>query len=1369
MFLGIASTTGALLAFCSASAAASEIHGFAESFGMPGSGAGQLALSAPTLSAGKPISAGSGVGVNDESGEIYVADSANHRVSQFDPVKPPAERFVRMFGADVNKTAVAESRNSETDVCPAAGHPGDECQAGTSGSAPGELTTPTFIAVDNSGGLSRGDVYVADSAGTEQRVTKFGPEGELIASWGAGGQLDGSSTPRGLFEEIEGIDTSATGSLWVRGGEMFEFSQSGIFEGEWSPALGAQPTGIALDGAEPERIYLLAGFPWGPIHRFSTVGADEGAALGVEGGFFTDIVANKRTHELFADQQGVSIAAVSPQCIPSKAGTAGPCAPTQVFGEGELAMGAGLGVNSASGTIYAASSEKDEVDVFPVTLEGEAEAASAVGATSVTLHGEVKPKGSPVVHCAFQYGENDSYGQEASCLNAKDEVVGTSSKPIEVETEVHAQPSGLNGGTLYHFRLRLGDEASEFLSSEDKTFATLAIAVVSEVKEQPLDGGRVGLSARVNPRGVASTECQLEWGTSSGPPYEHTVPCEPPMPSGSIPVAVSVQLSGLDTHVTYHFNFSVKDENGTTQAVDHSFILEPVVKPGVKFGDDCPNKALRQVNDSVGLPDCRAYELVTPTKKNAALVGALLFNNIPPQIAANGQRVIAPSIQCFGETPSCVGTRLAEGEPFQFERTALGWSAKPLALPASVYETSSSWGFSAETGAVLFGSPSSPEGPDDLYVRDAEGSLSNLGPAWGPGFSLHQFIFQPIVGTADFSHVLYMMSVPAWPFDAGESSAASLYEYPGVDGSSVEPQIVAVSGGEGSHDLISTCGSTVAGFETLSQTYGSVSADGKTTYFQAAPCKHGAGVNAGREVPSYELFARIDGEGPGARTVVISEPAALSPPQADPECKSSQCIENTTQAKNFRGAEFEGASTDGTIAYFTSPQQLTDRASQDKNANDSAHLGGCSVIQGANGCNLYVFTDPQQTPLAGTHLLDVSAGDTSGIGPEVQGMLALSSDGSHAYFVAKGLLSEAPNAEGERASEGANNLYLYEAPDEAHPQGRLRFVARLSSVEKRSWSSGVDTANASPDGRYLIFESSRGLGTGALAEGPRQIYRYDALTGHIERISFGRAGYNDDGNAGGPGADASIAGAWKATLHRAGPVRSDPTMADDGSIVFFQSPVSLVPGASSEVVVDEAGVKEGRPVKFAQNVYEWEAQGRGGCEEINGCIYLISDGKDSAESGKTVEDAVELLGTDTSGQNVFFATTNRLVPADSDTGRDYYDARVEGGFPVATTLENCEGDSCHPPTSQPPISAPLGSLEFVGPSNPIAIAETIKSTPSNKPLSKVQLLIKALKRCKRKKVRKKRLACERVAHKQYGAKSKKKTNAKKKAHEKGKR
>ena len=134
-------------------------------------------------------------------------------------------------------------------------------------------------------------------------------------------------------------------------------------------------------------------------------------------------------------------------------------------------------------------------------------------------------------------------------------------------------------------------------------------------------------------------------------------------------------------------------------------------------------------------------------------------------------------------------------------------------------------------------------------------------------------------------------------------------------------------------------------------------------------------------------------------------------------------------------------------------------------------------------------------------------------------------------------------------------------------------------------------------------------------------------------------------------------------------------MSADGEYVFFESPVALTPGALNEVQVKTSGRL------LAENVYEYH----------NGNVSLISDGKDTTQvSGTVVESCTRLLGTDATGHNVFFATNDRLTSQDTDTQRDYYDARVcETGDPCFTppaTPVPCQEEGCHTPNGEAPIS-----------------------------------------------------------------------------------
>ena len=102
-------------------------------FGTSGSGDGQF-------------SGNTGIAVDGSNGDLYVADTGNHRIVKLDS----DGNFIRAFGWGVDDgTAAAQ-------VCTSG------CQAGISGSGAGQFDTPRFVAIDQS--PSPGDVYVADTA-----------------------------------------------------------------------------------------------------------------------------------------------------------------------------------------------------------------------------------------------------------------------------------------------------------------------------------------------------------------------------------------------------------------------------------------------------------------------------------------------------------------------------------------------------------------------------------------------------------------------------------------------------------------------------------------------------------------------------------------------------------------------------------------------------------------------------------------------------------------------------------------------------------------------------------------------------------------------------------------------------------------------------------------------------------------------------------------------------------------------------------------------------------------------------------------------------------------------------------------------------
>jgi tripartite motif-containing protein 71 len=111
-----------------------------------------------------------GIAVEQESGDVYVLDSNNHRVEKY----TSGGRFLYAWG-----WGVADGKTQALQVCTT------ECHAGLAGAGAGQLGFAEGIAVDNEpSSPSYKDVYVVDIG--QHRVEKFNPAGEFLLMIGGG-------------------------------------------------------------------------------------------------------------------------------------------------------------------------------------------------------------------------------------------------------------------------------------------------------------------------------------------------------------------------------------------------------------------------------------------------------------------------------------------------------------------------------------------------------------------------------------------------------------------------------------------------------------------------------------------------------------------------------------------------------------------------------------------------------------------------------------------------------------------------------------------------------------------------------------------------------------------------------------------------------------------------------------------------------------------------------------------------------------------------------------------------------------------------------------------------------------------------------
>ena len=632
------------LLFTAVPAQANVSHVFANAFGTAGS----------TPANPYPLLNPTDVEVDQTSHDIYVTDPGNHRVEEFNE----KGEFLLMFGKDVNKT-------TKGNVCPE--NPGDTCQPGTAISSPGGLEDPTYLAVDNSGGASDGDIYVADTG--DNRVSKFDASGHLLANFGTNGQLDIEF--RG---QLWGVAVGPDGDL---------YTGSAAFNGI---------TGYTPDGDEEVYYSNASRTPWLKVDVDGNIYYGEPLAVDPSDG------------ELYQNN-GFIIEHYSVDCNPW---LNGPCEPVDSFGKGHLFGAMGIAIDGSSHTVYVVNSTSNDIAVFsdvrPVVTTS---FASNVTESTVTLNGRVDPDGrGNITECRFEYGFGKTYGHSIPCTPDPE------SSPFTEATNVTAVVSGLSPGTRDHYRVVATNASGATSDGNDETFITTQPPSIDGLKAEKLTVTTAELIAELNPNGL-QTSYWFEYGPNTS--YGETVPIPDGMITGSSVQERRVQLSGLTPHVVYHYRLVAENEDGSTTSEDHTFNFYP---------QSCPNEIARQQTDAGYLPDCRAYELVSPGNAGST---ALYPGGPNTGYATNPPRFSFAGTS--GTLPEAGGDPIdANGDLYVATRTDTGWISRYVGL--------------ASDEAALDGGP--PQGPPGSgFPEESVEDCSQPGGDCGPTKLLNNVLTDP--------------------------------------------------------------------------------------------------------------------------------------------------------------------------------------------------------------------------------------------------------------------------------------------------------------------------------------------------------------------------------------------------------------------------------------------------------------------------------------------------------------------------------------------------------------------------------------------------------------------------------------------------
>jgi hypothetical protein len=1134
-----------------------------------------------------------------------------------------------------------------------------------------------------------GEIYVSDRQ--NERIDEFRSSGEFIR------EVTGAEVPGG-FASFEGIAVDPTnGNLLVAdaGPErdvIDEFNESGHYLGQIlgpSPlsnfgvlhGIAVAPTGylyVADETAEVVDKFLPVGVTLpeataGAVTEVRRDAATLAASADPNGGgdvtscHFSAIPTAE--YKGWEDDPYAGPTSATAPCLNEAGETVGTPAhpiasPTAIHGA--LAIPPGISppagipfrwrVSVANGNGIPRNVAGEDFELPPDVTEIATLAPTEVTQESATLHASFLGEEELETHYYFQYGTSTNYAHQSTVGMFAGTAGGAGSQPEEVSIPV----SGLVKGTTYHYRVIAENKYGKTFG-EDLTFTTYQPPTIESFSSSHLTATSARLEATIDPQSLpAGTRavCRFEYGTTTA--YDSSAPCPEPLEATS-PVHVAVEVTNLESGATYHFRVVAESRWGTVASEDQSFEF---------FPPSCPNSPVRQQTGANYLPDCRAYELVSPGEAN----GTLLFSGGP-----NTGEATNPSrfsfVGAFSSLPGAGNPIVTAGDLYVATRTATGWVSKYVGLPGN------------ESGCVG-GPPNDPNrafGASSNEIQNAVATNPEMSRFmdWADGNS--DSCLTSGNGTGDASWSLSQPSNAPYLWNADGSFVgrlpASFSSAPGAPAAFSCPV-------EGPQDVVPKCSGDVAASGDLSHlAYSSIhvalapgglteapgsaydenTSTGAVTVISKLPNGEDIGQEPGYSDPTeFIRFPAVSNDG----SHILMSTATVTTSRI---CKES-CPEFTSypihlymsvddavtyDVSQGKDVHYVGMTPDGSRVYFTSGERLTP---EDHDSSTDLYMWSQAGAESGHPLTLISKGDNEGQAGEPGNSDSCSASWTTRCGvltysefsySQLWGNLggnglsdnSISANGDIYFYSPEQL-------DGDHGALGQQNLYDYR-------NGRVQYVATLapghvclthsSNEEPRCSEGPIARMQVSPDDAHMAFVTASQLSSYP-NDGHLEMYSYTPSTGALACDSC-----NPDGEPPTSDVYASQDGLF---------------MADDGR-TFFSTTESLVARDTNE----------------ATDVYEY-ADGR---------PRLITPGTGTltftGENLVSLSEIPGLIGVSADGTDAFFSTYDSLTPEDHNGAfLKFYDARANGGFAVKTPVAPCAAaEECRGTGSEAPAAPPLAT------------------------------------------------------------------------------
>jgi hypothetical protein len=1080
-----------------------------------------------------------GTTIDTTAGLLYLADSENNRVDVFDANNGA---FLRAFG-----WGVADGTTNALQVCTTS------CFKGIEGNGAGQLSSPQGLAVDNNAASPAfQDVYVYDSG--NHRVQRFTSAGAFVSEFGTTG------TGPGQFGSIRGVGVvGAAGTVYVIDtsrsvgdcngvGEFVKRVQKFTPTGALTEApiqIADQPCGdvqgFATDSTGAFYVANVGGS--GAVRKYSNTGTPFGAPFPVDPSFNINALATGPADELYVGDHtdGATVLEYSSAGAQTRAfygSTGGIALAERIHG---LAVYPNPPFANAAGDIYVVDREGARLVDIDFPLAGAivhpapaSTKADPIGNTKATLKALVNPEAKPSKYF-FEYISDADYVAAGDSFGAGTVKTNETTVPGAADFILHGVSTAITGlfpEAVYHVRAGAVNSDGGPNLGPEVTFETRKPIELGEAWSTAVAADTAVLHAEANPLGIPAT-ARFEYVDQET--YEETNDFEnakktPPLSSPPIDLGEGeamkealAQLFELKPGTTYRYRLLATNRCEPEPAPLCDFkgpegtftTSKPTQSPVI----ECPNQAFR-TGQAARLPDCRAYEMVSPVDKNGSNVEVTgTISGYPAgldQAALNGQSVTYSTYKAFGKIVSApyANQYLARRDASQ------GWlneaiSPKregPSIMTLKSVELDRQYKYFSsdlcngwlvqDANPVL--APGGIEGYGGIYRR------SSCGPATGgyeavsmmeapltqsPTQPPYKFIPEPQGASADGRVAIFRVAdnltadAPPQPLNCVVTDQCDPRLYEVREG---QIRLVCILPGGAVWTGRCSAGTFGGAEERAASLQNAISADGSRIFFTTY-----SGV-----VTTGPLYVRI--LDPSPQTIQISSGSAQFRAAADDGSKVIYTVggdlfefdvDSETETPIAAGVTgVAGASEDASRVYFTSTEVLDSGASAGRNN---------FYLYEKDGGFQFIATLPAE---------DVLDGEGSPVGPRpITRTSRITPDGEQIVFMSRGRLSgyDSTDAVSKQADQ---EVFLYDStansgagelrciscnPTNARPVGRFFnapgqvtswIAARIPTWESQLYGQRV----LSDDGQRLYFNSFEAL-VSRDTNGQEDVYQWEAL------------------------------------------------------------------------------------------------------------------------------------------------------------------------------------------------------------------------------------------------------------------------------------